>query len=214
MKLAGKYSIFMALVLMVFVAQNAVATLEYMLPESTHYSGSTYHDILTDDGYLRGRIDFAVYDTQMYPDEFIGEDGYENPGDGRYIFVYQIFNDYNASEEEVIYFALLDILGAPISETGAPITGTSSVDDGSGGVEPSDYPDEGVWVFENGVIFSDGHSFFLVLSSDTDWVAGDYEIKHADDDFPIPNVPEPVSIVILGAGFLSLIAGRRAKRMR
>ena len=208
MRSAGKYSFFIFMLLAAFAAQSAYATLEYLLPESSHYSGSTYYDIEIDDGYLRGRIDFAVYDTQTYENEFIGDDGYENPGDGRYIYVYQIFNNYSASDKEVAFFALLDIMGDPISETGAPISGTGSVDDGSGGVQPSDSTEEGVWVFENGVIFSDGHSYFLVLSSDTDWVAGNYEIKHADDDFPVPNVPEPASIVILGAGFLSLLRRR------
>ena len=193
---------------MIFVValsfQSAEAELEF-LPESSYYEGSTPYEIVTDDGILFGRIDFAVYDTWEYPDEFIGEDGFENPTDDRYIYVYQIFNDELYSDEEVAYFALLDIEDAPVS-------GTSSQDDLSGGVEPADYPAEGVWDFEGSFIYDGDHSVFLVLTSDTGWVPGSYEILAGGSDVPVPDIPEPASIVMLGVGGLFIFAKRSKGR--
>jgi hypothetical protein len=184
--------------------QAADAALE-LLPESSYYEGSTTYSIVTDDGILFGRIDFAVYDTWNYPDEFIGEDGFENPTDDRYIYVYQIFNDELYSDEEVAYFGLLDIEDAPVS-------GTSSQDDLSGGVEPADCPAEGVWDFEGSFIYDGDHSVFLVLTSNTGWVPGSYEIRSGGRDVPIPDIPEPASIALLGtAGLLIFVKRPRGR---
>jgi hypothetical protein len=189
------------LILFLAVAfQTTNAALE-LLPESSYYEGSTTYTIVTDDGILFGRIDFAVYDTWTYPDEFIGEDGFENPTDDRYIYVYQIFNDEIYSDEEVAYFALLDIEDAPVS-------GTSSQDDLNDGVEPADYPAEGVWDFEGSFIYDGDHSVFLVLTSDTPWVPGSYEISAGGSDVPVPDIPEPASIVLLGTAGLLIFVKR------
>ena len=179
-------------VMVVFI-QTTYAALEF-LPESSYYEGSTTYSIVTEDGILFGRIDFAVYDTWTYPDEFI----IENPTDDQYIYVYQIFNDEIYSDEEVAYFALLDIEDAPVS-------GTSSQDDLNGGVQPADYPDEGVWDFEGSFIYDGDHSVFLVLTSDTGPVAGSYEIR-TSGSILVPDIPEPASILLLGtAGLLILV---------
>jgi hypothetical protein len=186
-------------VMAIFI-QTTYAALE-LLPESSYYEGSTTYSIVTEDGILFGRIDFAVYDTWTYPDEFIGEDGFENPTDDRYIYVYQIFNDEIYSDEEVAYFALLDIEEAPVD-------GTSSQDDLNDGVEPADYPDEGVWDFEGSFIYDGDHSDFLVLTSDTGWVPGSYEISTGGSDVPVPDIPEPASIVLLGTAGLLIFVKR------
>jgi hypothetical protein len=200
-----KKAVFAALVFAaVLFVQPAEAALEY-LPESSYYEGSTTYAINTDDGVLVGRIDFAVYDTFLYQDEFIGDDGFENPGTDRFIYVYQIFNNQTYSDEEISFFALLDIEDAPANET-------SSQDDGSGGVEPIDYPAEGVWDFEGSFIFPGEHSVFLVLTSSTGWVAGSYEIKAGDDDVPVPDIPEPASIILLGTAGLLLFVKKAKDR--
>ena len=186
-------------VMVVFIQTN-YAALEF-LPESSYYEGSTTYSIVTEDGILFGRIDFAVYDTWTYPDEFIGEDGFEYPTDDRYIYVYQIFSDEIYSDEEVAYFALLDIEEAPVD-------GTSSQDDLNDGVEPADYPDEGVWDFEGSFIYDGDHSDFLVLTSDTGWVPGSYEISTGGSDVPVPDIPEPASIVLLGTAGLLIFVKR------
>lgn len=179
---------------------TADAALEF-LPESSYYEGSTTYSIVTEDGILFGRIDFAVYDTWTYPDEFVGEDGFENPTDDRYIYVYQIFNDEIYSDEEVSYFTLLNIEDAQVS-------GTSSQDDLNDGVEPAECPDEGVWDFEGSFIYDGDHSAFLVLTSNTGWVPGTYEILTGGSDVPVPDIPEPASIALLGTAGLLIFVKR------
>jgi hypothetical protein len=180
----------------VILAQNAGATLAPML-HSSYYGGSVFYD----EGGLQGRIDFAVYDTThaLYGGEY-QEDGLEKPGEGQYIYAYQIFNDYAESEEAVTYFALLGADGAAID-----IASIGSQEDPQGGIEPGwGYFDGGqsrvVWEFNggNGYVVGGEHSWFLVFSSDQGPSAGDYEIGAADG-LMVP-APEPCTAILLGLG--------------
>lgn len=187
------------------LAQTASAAL--YLPESSYYQGETFYS----NDFLRGRIDYAVYDTELYPDEFIGDDGYEAPGSGRYIYAYQIFNDYPYSVDSVASFSLLGIAAAPID-------GVDSRDDGSDGIAPSAVYPEAVWEFKDelnlgaALLLVGDHSWFLVLSSDSTPTRGDYEIKPAGGIIQPggPQTPEPATVTLLGiGGALALIRRRR-----
>lgn len=184
------------------------ASATFLLPDSSYYEGSTYYDFTTDDGFLRGRIDFAVYDT-LGGNEFLNA-GYEAPGDGQFIYVYQIFNDYPLSDEAVAYFTLLGI-----SETAIDAIG--SEDPGSG-VEPSDAYcalSEAVWEFDDGLIYAGEHSWFLILTSNNGWVPGEYEIKMAEDsDLPVPDVPEPATFAMFAAAAGAIILKKRKNSAR
>ncbi len=72
----------------ILFAQDASATLARMLPESSHYQGFVFYDEEWPDGFgdttlLRGRIDFAVYDTQGENGNEFTAAGYDAPGDGQ-----------------------------------------------------------------------------------------------------------------------------------
>lgn len=195
----------------------SISSADLVLPESSHYQGSTYFSINTydevtnpDGGYLRGRIDFAVYDTENYPDEFVGLDGYTAPGDGRYIYAYQVFNyEEPWSTEAIEVFSVLNIDGGDLlSPQGTSWTGTDDV------VDPDDAPQKGVWVFDKYTFIQDTKSSFLIYSSDYDWVEGTYQIEPVKDDtFPVPDdsqIPEPATVVLFAIGSgLSLL--RRKK---
>jgi hypothetical protein len=200
-----KLSFSVLLVVSVLFTQNASATLAPML-ESSYHDGYVFY---YEDG-LAGRIDFAVYDTEHpeYGDEYL-DNGIEMPGDGQYIYAYQIFNDYPISEEAVAYFALLDINGDSID-----IDSISSQEDPEEGIEPGEeYFDGGqskvVWEFNgsDGYIIVGEHSWFLVFSSDQDWVKGDYEIR-GPAEMPVP-MPEPATIALLGLGSITILMKRR-----
>jgi len=196
---------FVLLLVATLFVQNATGALEPML-ESSYYDGYVFYY----EDSLFGRIDFAVYDTEHpeYGDEYL-DVGITAPGDERYIYAYQIFNDLSLSEEAVAYFALLDINGNSIN-----IDSIGSQEDLENGVEPgSAYFNEDesriVWEFDGGTgyIFVGEHSWFLVFSSDKDWVPGSYEIKGPDNNVPIP---EPSMIALLGLGTAMMMRRKRS----
>ena len=185
-------------------ASGAFAT---SLPISSHYEGSTYD---TTYGVI---IEFAVYDTQLYPSEY----SYTLPGadPGRFVYAYQIIcSPYNTGALD--YFAVLDIGSGSIAS--GDVIG--SQDDGSG-VGPTDeyFTDstytEAAWEFENGsdgLLVADSHSYFLVYSSDYDWVEGTYTLSQTTDNDPFPSppdVPEPLTIALLGSGGAILLSKRK-----
>ena len=180
------------------LVQNVSATLT-----SSHYYGSTFYN--TADG-LYGRIDFAVYDSRA---EYEYRYGLPAPGTGNYIYAYQIFHDPGVNPA-VAYFAILGIAGAPVD-------GIDSQDDSTTGIASSDkyFTDSrGVWEFQSelgeGILLASEHSWFLVLSSDTDWVKGDFEIKPAEPWVPIPEIPEPCTLTLFGlGGAMTLIRRKR-----
>ena len=80
----------------ILFAQDARATLVRMLPESSHYQGFVWYNEewergLGDTTLLRGRIDFAVYDTLGENGNEFAAAGYDAPGDGQYIYASQIY---------------------------------------------------------------------------------------------------------------------------
>ncbi len=196
MRVMGKIGFFSLLVAAALFAQDAAATLT-----SSHYYGSTYYYT----GGLHGRIDFAVYDDR---DEYESLYGLEAPGTGDYVYAYQIFQD-SIANPALSSFAILGIEGASVD-------GIDGHDDQSGGIASTDEyftASEGVWEFQNehgqGILSAGEHSWFLVLSSETDWVVGEYEIKPTGD-FPVP-IPEPAMITLLVIGGALMMRMRRRK---
>ena len=205
------------LILVALFVQNAAVLANdypFPMPDSSYYEGFVYYDkyLGAEEGRLRGRIDFAVYDTVTYPNQFIGAGGYEEVGTGRYIYAYQIFNAPEGISNPVAYFAVLGIAEDIVDGIGAQ-------EDPDNGVEPSGAYFDGdesrvVWEFTPIYISIGGdaeHSWFLVFSSDQPWVPGDYELKTPEEESPLPvPSPEPSTVALLGLGS-ALIFSRRRK---
>jgi hypothetical protein len=191
--------------------QNVAAGL---LPYSTHYQGRSYFD--DPDAGVTGWVDFAVYDTLgSYEDEWGGA-GFDAPGDGRYIYAYQIFSD-DGSTDAIELFTIMGIddhqlSGIDTITSQDPWEGYSLITEG---VEPTDAdfsPDEtrGTWKFSDGLLIAGEYSWFLILSSANDWVEGEYLIQTASG-FPVPPGinPEPCTLALLGLGSVILFVKRR-----
>lgn len=199
------------LVVTTLLVQSASATL---LPissyEDGYWQGSRYYDIAVDDSYLRGRIDFAVYDTAAYAGEFINVE-IENQFEGRYIYAYQILNDYPASEQAVEYFAVFNLEEAPMDVYEDSIDSVEDTPDSGVAATWKHFAESkvrAVWEFGAEILAVGEHSWFLVFSSDSAPVPGDYEIKAERGEFPVA-VPEPSMIALLGIGSAMLFAKRR-----
>lgn len=212
MGIKRKIIIFALLLVATAIVQNASATL---LPSSTyaggHWQGSRLYDIdVIGGGFLRGRIDFAVYDT-LGGNEFI-EAGFTAPGDGQYIYAYQIFNDYPVSEEAVAYFSVFALSGDPMdayedtigSEEDTPDSGIEA-----GGAYFTESNLRATWLFNDQILTSDEHSWFLIFRSDSAPVTGNYEISAGE----FPAVPEPCTLMLFGLGGAMMFI-RRKKLVR
>ena len=85
----------------------------------------------------------------------------------------------------------------------------------SEGVAPSpdgyfnDSSTKGIWEFEGGTMVQGEQSWFLFLYSADDWIAGDIEIQPANDDIPIPGVPEPTTLALLVCGAILSLKRRK-----
>jgi len=193
---------------LVILPKNASATL-LALPDSSYLGGFWQGTSYYDDDDFDLRIDFAVYDT-LGGNEIAGIEGFEVPGDGQYIYAYQIFQHIDEGYDEVAYFAILNLDSSAVDES--LMQSTTALDDNDDdGIAP--YPliseNQGIWVWggDIGYISTAQHSWFLVFSSDSAPVAGSYEV-HAPGDIPVP-IPEPITVALLGFGALTLFRKRK-----
>ena len=183
------------------------------LPSSSYYQGraSRSYD-LGSEGTLDIRLEFAVYqgseaETMMEMTEYSGD---LVGSDNAFVYAYQVFSE-SSSTAELEYFALTGVnpdsiaSDTDISQIDEMTAPNSNVFD-SEGVEPS--PDgyfsndktKAIWEFSNTTIIEGEQSWFLFSYSGSDYIAGDIEIQPADDDIPIPGVPEPATLALLACG--------------
>ncbi len=177
-----------------------------ILPESSHYQGSAYQ--VAPGGSVR--VDFAVYDT-LGGNEF-ADAGFAAPGDGQFTYVYQIFNEVDDSTFSIDLFRIFEIEPAGIADPKA--NQISSEDDLAGGIAADSQSfnpsfTNGIWEFEQGALIQGEHSWFLTISSDHDYVAGNFVINSPGDEVAVPPVPEPATMILLGVGSAILMARRR-----
>ncbi len=204
-------SLLLAVTLLV---QNTTATILTVLPASSHYQGGTdYYEVTTSGKILTGYIEFAVYDTLGDNGNEFANAGFTTPGTGQYIYAYQIFCD-QYTESAIDYFAIFGLDQKPLD---IDKTSIGSQDDLAGGIASTDeyfntsYT-KGIWEFEGDAALSaTDHSWFLVLSSDRDWVKGTYTMRRSDDLPAPPDVPEPNVLTLLGLGGAILL--RRQRRL-
>ena len=199
-----KLNCLVLLFLVILMTNTAGATLS-----SSYHDGSTIYS--TEDGLL-GQIDFAVYDLDdaTSSSEYAAT-GLETPGEGQYVYAYQIFNSFFSQGVGVAHFSIQDAEGNPIHES--LMNGTTAYDDDAGGIAPDPIPSETEgawkWTLDGGYIAAGEHSWFLVFSSENDWEAGGYEISGAPADPLSVPTPEPGTVMLLGAGGVWILARRR-----
>jgi hypothetical protein len=225
----------MPLVMTACLVMTAGAALT-SLPNSSHYSGISYYAASPSSGLIQtGRVEFAVYDTQTNPNEFVGTDNFTAPGAGRYVYAYQIFNyatnDYGMTNTSVPFF-VIESLGVNAIASNNDI---GTINDATGGVDATSYSlttntsttdtittvnTSVVFAFDNGILAAGENSWYLIISSDQDWVKGSYSLEAPEtSDIPQPDgttentnadsesttAPEPASLLLMGLGVAVLV---------
>ncbi|MHC4739744.1 MAG: PEP-CTERM sorting domain-containing protein [Planctomycetota bacterium] len=212
--------IFLALLLVVTIFVEGASAL--YLPESSFMDGA-WEGVLNyvdeDLGFDVG-IAYSVYDAynlepQSQEEAFIGDAQDELGLEGQYIYGYQLFNRPNDAEGEysdLLYFGLLELDETPVDES--LINGdTSAMDDHDGGIAPdSPSPRQGAWGFTESVLSNGEKSWILVFSSQYAPVRGTYTLTSSEPDFPIPDIPEPATIGLLGLGGIAFLMKRRTSK--
>ena len=195
-----------------------------ILPESSYYQGQ--HDRTFDlgsEGTLGIHLEFAVYrDETQYGGSVneaqIMQEWTGHTGDADYVYAYQVFCE-SSSDAGLTYFALTGIDPGTIADVQNDIGQNEYLDNGgpiqSGGVEPTSggfnaSVTKAVWQFDEGTLVQGEQSWFLFLYSDYDWIKGDIQVQAlANDDIPVPEVPEPATLVLLGCGAILSLKRRK-----
>lgn len=224
-----KSTILTSFVMLMIITGNANAALAPMLPESSYDDGNWYgydfYDVDLGDGdYLRGRIDFGVYDLEdegLTQDEQDWIDDLGLAEEQGFLYAYQVFNDFEDwSEQEVAYFSVFAEEGGTLDIREQDIFYEDDGHEDSvspSSVELADSGEKAVWHWEldggEGLIWEGEHSWYLLMLSDSGPVIGDYEIQTSETgQIPAPRLPEPATIMLFGLAQAFLFAGRKRNR--
>lgn len=203
-----KSNILWLMILVLLAAVSARAGLTNL--PSTGEDGSIYSG---KSSALGPTIEFAVFDSENA--DYQGLAGIDLDEQGRYVYVYEIFN-YSYAYSEITYFNIYGI-GEGAIDSDEDI---ATLDDGYGVDAESKYfnsdKTKATWTFAGGALVPGEDSVFLILYSDNSWVPGTYDFK-ADDETPVPDgsdtnpaAPEPATLMILSIG--SFFAARKFKK--
>ncbi len=189
------------------LAQDAAA-----LPDSSYVDGDgksweghkTYDEVY---------VEWAVYTMAENP--WAADVTF--PAGNNYIYAYQIAN---LGEDPIESFYLLEVFGGSKIDWSSRAAGTQAVDDElhDKDVMPVlSYENEAEWHWSpidgTGFITTDGYSAFLIFSSPYTPIAGGFKVERSTEtEPPVPEVPEPATLALLGIASAMFAAKRGKKR--
>lgn len=194
----------LGLFIVLLLLQTAVKA-GYFLPESSLWQGSRYYN----ENDVYAFVEYAVYDTESpnYHSVLDGlADGFANPGSGQYIYAYQVLN----LGSDLPPIATFELLGGNPSAA----SGIGSIDDGYGGLMPTNNGSSFVWLFKNGIFVVNKHSAFMVFSSNSGPVEGSIKLSTLNEYGDGPPVPEPATGALLAVGIWTFIRKKKVHRLK
>lgn len=201
MKSIGFLSI---LIIAAVAAQDAIA-----LPYSSYVDedGKSWTGRKTDtrDGF-NVKVEWTVYDIVAKPQEFAWA-GLEFPED-RYVYVYRVTN---LGGGDIGSFCMLDNPNTEMPDWSLRIDGTQAVGEGAMPDNPS--VEQGKWVWSSGGLDTVGAtSAYLIFGSIYAPKVGGFKVEAPSGDEPVPEVPEPGTVALLGIASAMFAAKRGKKR--
>ena len=203
---------YIALLSLLIISGVFVQSASALLPSSNYIEGQAYFY----EGGFHGHVDYAVYDTDAYPEDWpeFGPDagGLHPEMDDQYIYAYEIFTDAE-SYNPINYFSLLGIGEGAIDDVDSSI-GTQEDLTAAGGVDAlyGGFASEetvAFWEFEEGVLVGGERSWFLIMCSDHAATVGTYSFSSpVNDTVWMPN-PEPCTVALLGIGAVIMFSKRK-----
>ena len=203
MKAIGFLSMFIMTAILVQDAAALPTTDVYTDANGTSWKGhKTYDEVY---------VEWAVYDENPWGEEVTF------PAGNNYIYAYQIGD---LGEDPIESFYLLEAFGGPEIDWSSRASGTQAVDDELHDedvmpVLPCENEAEWHWSPTGGAGFitTDGYSAFLIFASPYAPIAGGFKVERSTDtEPPVPEVPEPGTIALLGVASSLFIARRTKKR--
>lgn len=187
----------------------------FSLPDSSYQNGAWMGTSSYTQNNLSVVVDFAVYD-KLGGNEWTTVAGWDAPGEGRFIYAYQIKNFTQG--KQLAAFNVFDDDGT-FSETA--INSIDSYDDGTDGKEPTGGSFDSsksavVWQFggSSALVYQD-HSWVLLFTSNYSPTKGTYSFETAQNDIPIEGdteVPEPATMVLLSTCAVMHIFTRKRRK--
>lgn len=220
MRVICKLGLIALVIVMALPVHNASALPSSMFAEAEgNWEGfKTYRN---DENTIYAKVDFTVYDTLNTGAEadFVNSLINELSLTGRFIYAYQVWNHFEDSTEDITSFKLMNLDGNDITQSLDDI-GSYDYENNDESVEPDDaVADEALWEFDDWDsdqrLIPGNRSWFLIFSSDSGPVAGDYKIESIESnetDPPVPDpdeVPEPATLILLGIGSAMVLKRRR-----
>lgn len=175
------------------------------MPTGDIYQGGR---VYIDENNVKGYLDFAVFTKDHFETVY----GMSSPGEGVYVYAYQVVCDEGTSDA-VEFFSITGV-GTHTGDADDPIgIGSDSIDT-SNEVAPDSSaftPQNGnlyanaTWQFDDGALVDGQRSYMMLISSNHSPVTtGGYSFEApVNGEIPLPN-PEPASLALLSIGAMLL----------